>query len=92
MSNAERTISEHQGSISNTNLTVGKALLQNQWAGGPGGSGRPFLLDIASEEFLYSMASTPMAATTPPAWLTFMLLSGANIGKEWKFNVILNID
>jgi hypothetical protein len=69
--------------VSNTHLTVGKALLQNQRAGGPGGSGTPFLLD--SKYFLYSTAIVTAAATIPP-YLAPILLSGTA-----KFNMTIDV-
>lgn len=85
ISNAKWTIivSNIKDAVSNTHLTVGKALLQNQRAGGPGGSGTPFLLD--SKYFLYSTAIATAAATMPP-YLAPILLSGTA-----KFSMIIGV-
>jgi hypothetical protein len=50
----------------NTHFTEGKALLQNQWAGGPGGIRLP-LLPEANEVFWYNTARTTTNTTTPAA-------------------------
>lgn len=56
--------------IAKTHFTAGKALFQNQRAGGPGGSGMPFL---SNESFLYKATSTATTATMPAAQLALLV-------------------
>jgi hypothetical protein len=65
LSGRSTSISNILYNTAKTHFTAGKALLQNQRAGGPGGSGIPFL--PANENFLYNMTSTAMTVTTPAA-------------------------